>query len=84
LPACAQLTFRRLPRDFGEPNCNADHLAAKFSNAIMPARGRLHDQRSTFIKINRVSCGQHWRSSPLGDADSGMHSLHLAVADLAM
>lgn len=52
-----QLTFRTLPRDFDEPHHNADHLAAKFRNAIMPARGKLHDQRSRLIKINRVSCG---------------------------
>uniref|UniRef100_A0A383WF02 S-adenosyl-L-methionine-dependent methyltransferase n=1 Tax=Tetradesmus obliquus TaxID=3088 RepID=A0A383WF02_TETOB len=47
------LTFRTLPRDFDEPHHNADHLAAKFRNAIMPARGKLHDQRSRLIKINR-------------------------------
>jgi hypothetical protein len=49
-----QLTFRTLPRDYDEPHHNADHLAAKFRNAIMPARGKLHDQRSRLIKINRV------------------------------
>ncbi|WIA41967.1 hypothetical protein OEZ86_009270 [Tetradesmus obliquus] len=47
------LTFRTMTRDFDEPNCNGDFLAAKFRNAIMPARGRLHDQRSRLIKINR-------------------------------
>jgi hypothetical protein len=50
-----QLTFRTMTRDFDEPNCNGDYLAAKFRNAIMPARGKLHDQRSRLIKINRVS-----------------------------
>jgi hypothetical protein len=50
-----QLTFRTMTRDFDEPNCNGDYLAAKFRNAIMPARGKLHDQHSRLIKINRVS-----------------------------
>jgi hypothetical protein len=41
-------------RDFNDPNCNADHLACKFRNAVMPARGRLHDQKSILVRINRV------------------------------
>lgn len=50
-----QLTFRTVVRDFSEPNCNSDFLAAKFRDELMPARGKLHRQRSPLIKINRVS-----------------------------
>ncbi|KAF8059655.1 S-adenosyl-L-methionine-dependent methyltransferase [Scenedesmus sp. PABB004] len=48
------LTFRTLTRDFDEPNANEDHLAAAFRDAVMPARGRLHAQRSVLVRINRV------------------------------
>eukprot|EP00775_Hariotina_reticulata_P003817 gene3817-4075_t len=47
------LTFRTFMRDFDDPHCNADHLACKFRNAVMPARGRLHEQKSILIRINR-------------------------------
>eukprot|EP00878_Enallax_costatus_P005382 GHUV01005651.1.p1 GENE.GHUV01005651.1~~GHUV01005651.1.p1 ORF type:complete len:416 (+),score=35.67 GHUV01005651.1:422-1669(+) len=48
------LNMRTLPRDFDEPNCNGDYLAAKFRNAVMPRRGRLHDEKSKLIQINRA------------------------------
>jgi hypothetical protein len=63
--ATLQLTFRTMTRDFDEPNCNGDYLAAKFRNAIMPARGKLHDQRSRLIKINRVSGSKAFVASGL-------------------
>lgn len=42
-------------RDFGEPNGNADFLASKFRDELMPSRGRLHRQKSPLVKVNRVS-----------------------------
>lgn len=48
------LTFRTLPRDFDEPNSCDDHLAARFRDALMPARGKLHREKSPLIKTNRA------------------------------
>jgi hypothetical protein len=49
-------------RDAGEPNCNADHLAAKFRDELMPLRARLCKRQSPIVGIGRVS-HQHTCSS---------------------
>lgn len=50
-----QLSFRTLVREAGEPNGNADFLAAKFRDELMPSRKELHRQKSPVVTIGRVS-----------------------------
>jgi hypothetical protein len=45
-----QLTFRTFNRDYGLPNHNEDHLAPLLRDALMPARGRMHRERSLFLR----------------------------------
>jgi len=47
------LTFRTLTRDFGTPNANADHLAERLRDALMPVRGALHRARSPLVRVGR-------------------------------
>lgn len=45
-----QLTFRTFNRDFGLPNHNADDLAPLLRDSLMPARGKMHRDKSAFLK----------------------------------
>lgn len=45
-----QLTFRTFNRDFGLPNHNADDLAPLLRDSLMPARGKMHREKSAFLK----------------------------------
>ncbi|WIA21539.1 hypothetical protein OEZ85_000736 [Tetradesmus obliquus] len=45
------LTFRTYNRDFGLPNHNDDNLAQDLRDTLMPARGKLHRERSLFLKF---------------------------------
>jgi len=44
------LTFRTFNRDFGQPNHNADDLAPLLRDSLMPARGKMHREKSAFLK----------------------------------
>jgi O-methyltransferase involved in polyketide biosynthesis len=46
-----QLTFRTYHRDFGLPNHNDDDLAQDLRDTLMPARGKLHRERSPFLQF---------------------------------
>ena len=47
------LTFRTLTRDFGTPNANADDLAERLRDALMPVRGALHRARNPIVQVGR-------------------------------
>jgi O-methyltransferase involved in polyketide biosynthesis len=51
LAAVLQLTFRTYNKDFGNPNHNDDDLAQDLRDTLMPARGRLHRNRSPLLKF---------------------------------
>jgi hypothetical protein len=42
-------------REAGEPNGNADFLAAKFRDELMPSRKELHRKKSPLVTVGRVS-----------------------------
>lgn len=44
-----QLTFRTFNRDFDLPNHNADDLACRLRDKLMPARGKLHREKSIVL-----------------------------------
>jgi O-methyltransferase involved in polyketide biosynthesis len=46
-----QLTFRTFNKDFGNPNHNEDDLAQDMRDTLMPARGKMHRERSAFLKF---------------------------------
>lgn len=45
-----QLTFRTFNRDYGLPNHNDDYLAPLLRDSLMPARGKMHREKSGFLK----------------------------------
>jgi len=44
------LTFRTFNRDFDIPNHNEDNLAPLLRDSLMPARGKMHREKSSFLK----------------------------------
>jgi hypothetical protein len=48
-PLPAACTCRTFNRDYDRPNHNADHLAPLLRDSLMPARGRMHRDKSAFL-----------------------------------
>lgn len=46
-----QLTFRTYNRDFDKPNHNDDDLAPLLRDSLMPTRGKMHREKSPFLKF---------------------------------
>jgi len=44
------MTFRTFNRDYSNPNHNEDFLAARLRDALMPSRGRLHREKSPWLR----------------------------------
>jgi O-methyltransferase involved in polyketide biosynthesis len=44
------LTFRTFNRDYDLPNHNDDYLAPLLRDSLMPARGKMHRNKSAFLK----------------------------------
>jgi hypothetical protein len=70
------LTFRTFNRDFDLPNANDDYLAPLLRDSLMPARGKMHREKSAFLKwktslfdlplvglpgiVNFIDCRTQW------------------------